>query len=305
MIVGKGNARQAGFTIVELLIVIVVIAILAVIVVVAYNGIQQQARVSVVQADLGQAKKQLEMYKQTQASGSYPALLSSTSVKTNGGTQLDYVYDRTNNTYCIRGAQGTTSYYLTNTLDNPQQGTCTITNYARNPQVVVNHANFATQTPVGNTYSRVAGVGPAGEAVYRVALVNSGQVRINVGLAVLTAQPGDQFNVSFWMHSSLALTDAYIQCGFGTAWVDFPIEAVTNGWKRYSAVVTVPTGAVSVQACQFLSSNSVSVPAGTVFMVTKVQATQGPTLYEFADGETPGWTWSGAQYSSTSSGPSL
>jgi prepilin-type N-terminal cleavage/methylation domain-containing protein len=38
------NKQQSGFTIVELLIVIVVIAILAAITVVAYNGIQDRAR---------------------------------------------------------------------------------------------------------------------------------------------------------------------------------------------------------------------------------------------------------------------
>lgn len=36
--------KQTGFTIVELLIVIVVIGILAAITVVAYNGVQEQAR---------------------------------------------------------------------------------------------------------------------------------------------------------------------------------------------------------------------------------------------------------------------
>lgn len=48
----KMNAKQTGFTIVELLIVIVVIAILASISIVAYNGIQNRAADSSVQSDL-------------------------------------------------------------------------------------------------------------------------------------------------------------------------------------------------------------------------------------------------------------
>lgn len=43
--------RQRGFTIVELLIVIVIISILAVIVIVAYNGIQDRARAAKIQSD--------------------------------------------------------------------------------------------------------------------------------------------------------------------------------------------------------------------------------------------------------------
>ena len=49
--------RQKGFTIVELLIVIVVIAILAAITVVAYNGIQERARQSKITSDLQMINK--------------------------------------------------------------------------------------------------------------------------------------------------------------------------------------------------------------------------------------------------------
>ena len=53
---------QKGFTIVELLIVIVVIGILAAITVVAYSGIQQRARDTVRKSDLAQLKKAILLY---------------------------------------------------------------------------------------------------------------------------------------------------------------------------------------------------------------------------------------------------
>ena len=52
-----------GFTIVELLIVIVVIAILAAISVVAYTGIQERARRSHLLSDITVIKKAMEIYK--------------------------------------------------------------------------------------------------------------------------------------------------------------------------------------------------------------------------------------------------
>ena len=51
----------SGFTIVELLIVIVVIAILAAISVVAYNGIQDRARASRVNTDLENLEKTIQL----------------------------------------------------------------------------------------------------------------------------------------------------------------------------------------------------------------------------------------------------
>lgn len=64
-------AKQTGFTIVELLIVIVVIGILASITIVAYNGIQGRAKDAQVDTAVNQIKKALEIYKAD--NGFYPA----------------------------------------------------------------------------------------------------------------------------------------------------------------------------------------------------------------------------------------
>ena len=65
------SMNQRGFTIVELLIVIVVIGILAAITVVAYNGVQGRANDTAIQSDLSNLATKLEMYKVE--NGVYPA----------------------------------------------------------------------------------------------------------------------------------------------------------------------------------------------------------------------------------------
>jgi prepilin-type N-terminal cleavage/methylation domain-containing protein len=64
------NTRR-GFTIVELLIVIVVIGILAAITIVAYNGVQSRARFSKMQSDIRTLQNYIEAYNAT--NGSYPS----------------------------------------------------------------------------------------------------------------------------------------------------------------------------------------------------------------------------------------
>jgi len=64
--------RSKGFTIVELLIVIVVIAILATLVIVTFTGIQQKARDSQRQTDINALNSHLEAY--YASNGNYPTL---------------------------------------------------------------------------------------------------------------------------------------------------------------------------------------------------------------------------------------
>jgi prepilin-type N-terminal cleavage/methylation domain-containing protein len=64
--------RNQGFTIVELLIVIVVIGILALLVITTYSGIQAKARNSKRQTDIQSIQTQLEAY--FSQNGFYPSL---------------------------------------------------------------------------------------------------------------------------------------------------------------------------------------------------------------------------------------
>lgn len=79
------KARKAGFTIVELLIVIVVIAILAAISIVSYNGIQGRAEDTRRITDAKNIVKALELYKIN--NGNYPAA-SYSGQGSDGGWEL-------------------------------------------------------------------------------------------------------------------------------------------------------------------------------------------------------------------------
>lgn len=113
--------EQSGFTIVELLIVVVVIGILAAITIVAYNGISQRGRDSARSSDTAAIKKAIELYNVD--NGKYPtvgstdtgydsSILASTLVPTyisklptdpkTGNFNYQYVYGpAANNSYAV------------------------------------------------------------------------------------------------------------------------------------------------------------------------------------------------------------
>lgn len=80
------QSTAKGFTIIELLIVVVVIAILATITVVAYTGIQQRATASRLQTSISSVHKALLIYKAE--NGAFPATTSNTLVPNNSSVAV-------------------------------------------------------------------------------------------------------------------------------------------------------------------------------------------------------------------------
>jgi prepilin-type N-terminal cleavage/methylation domain-containing protein len=115
---------RTGFTIVELLVVIVVIGILAAVTIVSYTGIQQRARAASLQNDLSQAVRQLEMYKTTNSLGQYPADLATASLKQSSGNNYSYNTLTAGNGYCLNINNGNTAYFVTSSSGIPAAGTC-------------------------------------------------------------------------------------------------------------------------------------------------------------------------------------
>lgn len=113
-------AKQKGFTIVEVLIVIVVIGILAAITVVAYNGIQTRAKASAVASDFKKIEKGLRLLATEQGTSTWwidnaltgtanptiNSLIANTDLKNyvqslsgTTGTETNWIYDNDGDIY--------------------------------------------------------------------------------------------------------------------------------------------------------------------------------------------------------------
>lgn len=176
------NKYSSGFTIVELLIVIVVIGILAAITIVAYNGVQNRARTSAVTSQLTQAAKKVAIW-QVDNPGVAPTSLTDIGVADTSNVAFQYTSNNgvSPSTYCITATYGTLTYYIDQSTSSPVVGTCSGYNLlvwnktqagstAPVPSAIVDTAVFRTSTASmrlgpastgrainGNPYSGTAG----------------------------------------------------------------------------------------------------------------------------------------------------
>lgn len=132
------NLKNGGFTIVELLIVVVVIAILAAITIVSYSGISNRANDTAVQSDLSAMAKKLQIYQadqgvypdtnvEAQVAKAFEGFKASRNSYVTAGTNVNLVYctsssDR--NLFAIVGwSKSSTSkgFYITNSTGSVRE----------------------------------------------------------------------------------------------------------------------------------------------------------------------------------------
>jgi len=113
------KVKQQGFTIVELLIVVVVIAILAAITMVVYSSLNDKAIVAVLESDLSQLSTKLSTDKVE--GGSFPTNSSSLQLTPNNGITYEYTSD--GSTFCLSAKKGKKSYHITE-ASRPEEGVC-------------------------------------------------------------------------------------------------------------------------------------------------------------------------------------
>lgn len=117
---------KRGFTIVELLIVIVVIAVLASITIVAYSGIRTQAQVAVLKNNIQSAATAMEAYRGL--NNSYPTSINSLN---NGsglqaGDSASFTFHSDGSSYCIsiNATNAPLHFLVTHDNTTPREGQC-------------------------------------------------------------------------------------------------------------------------------------------------------------------------------------
>lgn len=233
----SGN-HQSGFTIIELLIVVVVIAVLAAILIVSYNGITSRAVETTMKSDLQNAASSLELY--SAQNNGYPTsaglVNNGSGLLMSGDNSASYSLD--GDTYCVTvtNPRVTQPYYLSSSSGQVKSGSC---NDAGNVWI-------ARSVPSENWFRIAYGNG-------RFIAVGGGNVTAGslappVGIA---SADGAQWSGSFPL-GSLAAQSPYIAYG---------------GGARFAARMSVGyTGSVATTDNGQTWQNDQSIPGGGSYL---------------------------------------
>jgi len=300
--------HKPGFTIVELLIVIVVIGILAAITIVAFNGVQDKAKASAARSAVSQANKKILTYA-AQNSDQYPPSLAAADITNTDGLEYSYNNDSSPRTYGVTATNGIYSFFVSNTVTQPTTGgyaghasggVATITNLLTNTSVETDTANLQNIGNVGDrTIARTA-VANAYNGDYALRLTAGPSGGLAGFGSISPSLPVGRYTGSLWLRSNVTMViNPYFEgTASRTTVSDQPITLQPGQWGRVSRVFDATTaGTVKVG---FLSGTTVA--QGQYVEIDGFMLTAGSTLYSFANGGSSNWAWNGPAHNSSSTG---
>ncbi len=324
----RAPQKQTGFTIVELLIVIVVIAILAAITIVAYNGIQNRAKAAAAQSAASQAVKKMaaqavldgDVYPENEA-----AFLASIGAQTSGVT-YQYRASADRKSYCLTTTSNNMSYVTTNAAPTPTAGACdghsldggTVTiNRSNNPSLELGTAGLGLMGGTGTDSS--AGRSNAwsvdGTFSYHVTkTVVTGAakgVKVNLPDELVV---GDVVRWAATVRNSASSVAARQFKAYGERGSPSYVGYDGSGWTSISPTQSARiTGQVTITSANIAAAGTsgfgVLPNSNPAFEINDAYFIDGfvitinqPLPSGYVDGDSSGWVWDGSPDASQSRG---
>ena len=300
---GNEHYSLKGFTIVELLIVIVVIAILAAITVVAYTGIQNRADESAYQSTASQAGKKV-LATGPENSDLFPTeanFNSATGLSDSSDTAYTYVVSDDQKNFCVSAGKINSdpllSFAFTSTKGSTQKGLC-VRNLVENPSFETNTGGWSFAGSSGApTPQRVSGIGQTGTWAMSIQKDNPvGSAQMNY---IFPGEGSQVYSVGFWAWASASGCTSSLQFARNNdGFSPFITESLslTTTPQYISGTGTSPSDTTQIRLrLTTCASNTTYFDS---FIVTKNDARTAP-----GDGSFDGWIWEGSANSSTSFGP--